>query len=450
MKKKFFERTFLLTLLLFLLFLNGGIFALAYYTHSNSVSAAEQVCMSEEFYIIEAFENDLASVIPSNEYLLQVSYGNFYMPKGIYLQFTKNGKLSFSTLPEGLNCPEEGLLEGGKVGGKRFMLITESVGDSGYLLTYAKDVSYLDEEFKSLALVFAAASVAASVLLALFLYLLLRRLYTPLDQLRVTTAGLAAGDFGIRADESGGDEFSVLAKDINTMADTILVQMTELTNTANRRQRMLDNLAHEMRTPLTSIHGYAEYITAAKVSEEDKIEAAQFIMSEAMRLRTISEILLDTAFVRENKINPSNAVVRELLLGTRDRLHAAAHKKSVRIECVGGDFVMEADTALLELLLANLCDNAVKACGEGGRVELGAYEENEKKILYVRDNGKGMTPEQIIHITEPFYRTDKARSRRDGGTGLGLALCEQIAAAHGAALTFESEVGKGTTAFVIF
>lgn len=450
MKMKFFERTYLLTLLLFLLFLNGGVFALAVYTHDNSVEAAEQVCRSEEFYIVEAFERDLEAVNGTGEQLLQVSYGTFYRAKDISLQFTKNGEVTYSEIPAGLTCPEAGILAGGKADGKRYMLITEVIGETGYTLTYAKDVTYLDEDFKRLSIAFIIASLFASALLALFLYLLLRKLYVPLGKLKAATEGLAGGDFAARADDSGKDEFSALAKNFNAMADKLGEQMDELKRTADQRQRMLDDLAHEMRTPLTSIHGYAEYISAAKASEGEKIEAAQFIMAESMRLKQISEILLDTAFVRENKINPTEFVSREMLLRTRDRFFARAGEGDVQLHCVGGDFLLKGDAVLLELMLANLTENALKACKTGGTVELGAVQENGVKTLYVKDNGIGMTAEQLLHITEPFYRTDKARNRRDGGTGLGLALCERIAIAHGAKLKFTSVLGEGTTASVSF
>ena len=104
----------------------------------------------------------------------------------------------------------------------------------------------------------------------------------------------------------------------------------------------------------------------------------------------------------------------------------------------------------MELLLSNLTENALNACSDGGAVELGVMDENGETVLYVKDNGIGMSPEQLQHITEPFYRTDKARSRRIGGTGLGLALCARIAQVHRAALEFSSSPGQGTQAQLRF
>ena len=99
---------------------------------------------------------------------------------------------------------------------------------------------------------------------------------------------------------------------------------------------------------------------------------------------------------------------------------------------------------LKRLLFDNLADNAIKACAAGGRVVLRCVGNSAS----VEDNGKGMTEEELLHITEPFYRTDKSRSRAEGGAGLGLALCKNIAEAHGAKLRFESEIGKGTIVFL--
>ncbi len=103
------------------------------------------------------------------------------------------------------------------------------------------------------------------------------------------------------------------------------------------------------------------------------------------------------------------------------------------------------------MLLDNLIDNAIKACAPGeGRVLVRAFRDNGKDVLLVQDNGKGMTAEQLAHIREPFYRADKARSRRDGGAGLGLALCEQIVQAYQAEMSFSSQPGEGTTVRVAF
>ncbi|MBQ9120923.1 MAG: HAMP domain-containing protein [Clostridia bacterium] len=260
MRMKFFERTYLLMLTLFLIFLNGSIFSLVLYTHHNTLLAEEQVCISEELTVREAFERDYKSDQFGSDHLLQITYGLFYKEKDILLSFTDTAGEVYSTLPEGLSSPAEGKLSSQFLDGTRYILITERICDGKFVMTYAKDVSHLDEDFKKLTVYFISASFAASVLLAVFMYLALRRLYAPLDRLRTVTQTISGGDLCARADESGNDEFSDLAKDFNRMADRVTEQMDELRATAVQKQRMLDDLAHEMRTPLTGIHGYAEYI----------------------------------------------------------------------------------------------------------------------------------------------------------------------------------------------
>ncbi len=457
MRKKFFERTYLTTLILFLVFLNGAVLTLTLYSHERRIDAAEQICLAEQYTLSQAFKSDWDGRGNGSDYILQVAYGDFYRNKSIRLCFLDaEGKVTHSTLPQGLPSPEPGMMQSFKGDdGIRYLLISERICDGKYVLIYAKDISELDEEFRQLIVLFAGVSLAASTLLAILLYLLLRRLNTPLEKLRKTTESLANGDFNARADESGNDEFSALAKDFNHMADQLDLHMQELQRTADEKQRMLDDLAHEMRTPLTSIHGYAEYIGGANISEEEKIDAAQYIMSESMRLKNISETLLDTAFVRENKIMPATIDTKSMMARTREHFFERASANAIELKiCCEQNFDIFGDEVLIELLLSNLTENALKAARKVTDrprvVELGAIQHNEDKILFVRDNGIGMTEDQLAHITEPFYRTDRARSRGEGGTGLGLSLCARIVEAHHANLKFQSVPGKGTTVFVTF
>ncbi len=457
MRKKFFERTYLTTLILFLIFLNGAVLTLTLYSHERRMDATEQICLTEQYAICQAFEADYDGRGGGSDYILQVAYGDFYREKGIGLCFTDtDGKAVYSSLEAGLTPPHVGSMqEDQSENGVRYLLISESVCDGKYVLTYAKDISDLDEEFRSLFVLFLGVSVAASTLLAIVLYFLLRRLNTPLEKLRTATESLANGDFTARADESGDDEFSALAKDFNHMADQLDLHMQELQRTADEKQRMLDDLAHEMRTPLTSIHGYAEYIGGANISEEEKIDAAQYIMSESMRLKSISETLLDTAFVRENKIMPVTLSARDMILRTKEHFSERAAAGGIELKvCTEQDFDILGDEVLVELLLSNLTENALKACRKvldrPRTVELGAIIHGEDRVLFVRDSGVGMTEDQLAHITEPFYRTDRSRSRGEGGTGLGLSLCARIAKAHHATLKFQSVPEKGTTVFVTF
>ncbi len=450
MRMKFFERTYLITFVLFLVFLNVAVFALAMYTFHNSTEAAKSVCLTEFSSIADAFEKDYEYSRAQSAGILQATYGKFYKEKSILLKFIKDGKAEYSSISEEISVPALNTLSVTRSQGKRFVVISGSICDDTFTMVYSKDVSYLDKEFTRLCAVFVSGSLAASLVLGVILYFVLRKLYLPLVKLRSATGDIAKGNFSVRAEDGGDDEVSALARDFNIMADKVSRQITELKDTADRKQSMLDNLAHEMRTPLTAIHGYAEYICSAKILEEERVDAAKYIMSESMRLKDISEVLLDSAFIRENGINAKALSLRELAYRTCGRLNKEALSKGVSLVCEAGEVFVCADEPLLDILLSNLIENAVKACKGKGEVIVGTELSENTAKLYVKDTGVGMTEEQLLHITEHFYRTDRSRSRADGGTGLGLSLCKRIAQAHGTDLEFTSEEGKGTVASVTF
>ncbi len=452
MKKSFFERLYIIVLVIFLLFFNCGVLLLAMYTYNNSVTAAEEVCFSEHRYISQAFEADYADKSITGSHLLMVSYGTFYGEKNIDLCFSRayNGAVIYTNIPGSLPLPDAGNMINTRIDGKQYIIVSDYVCRGSFVLTCAKDVSYLDEELFSLGVTFVLISVTASIALAVLLYLVMKKLFGPLEKLRETTKQISGGDLFARANEKGDDEFSALAKDFNAMAERIGEQMDTLKLNAEQKQQMLDNLAHEMRTPLTSIHGYAEYVYGVNLEPEDRMKAMNNIMSESMRLKGISEKLLNSAFIRENGIEKAVFSVDKMLDRTKTRFLLKASESGVRICQIPCDITLNGDETLVELLLSNLAENAIRACRGKGEVIIGATSENGVTTIYVKDNGIGMTPEQLTHITEPFYRTDKGRARRDGGTGLGLALCKRIADAHGAVLEFESVPAVGTTAFIRF
>ena len=450
MKMKVFEKTYVIALSLFLIFINLCIISLCVLTFNRNVESTQNACISEVSAVKNAYKSDMQGLDKDGLYLLQVSYGSFYSEKGIFLCFEENGKATLSTVPEGIALPALDTVSAEKQGEKHYMLIKQSI-DNTLTLTYVKDVSYLYNEFTTLAFWYIGASAITTLVLAALLYLSLRNLYSPLEKLSSVTRSISGGDFSVRADERGNDEFGGLAKDFNLMSDKIREQIKALEDTAVQKQRMLDDLAHEMRTPLTGIHGYAEYIKTANISDKERIDATEYIMKEAMRLKSISEILLDTAFIRENKIEINDVPLYTVLTETKKRMEALPISVGVKIVCnADKSAVVQGNKLLIELLLSNLTENAIKACNGNGKVEIGVRQENDSAILYVKDNGVGMTKEQLEHVTEPLYRTDKARSRLLGGTGLGLALCDAIAKAHGTELCFTSTVGEGTEVKVKF
>ncbi len=449
MKMRFWQKTYIFTLLLFLFCLNLGVLSLTVYTYGKNVEAAEEAAGAEQNYISMSFSRDYDDLTESSSSasptLLMQTYGVYYEKRGVYLAFEEEGEKLYGTFPNGYKVEPDSIWHG-NINGIRHVFIASDICDGKYTMIFAKNVAQLDEEFKSLTLTYGITAAGVSLLLAVCLYFILKKLSTPLEKLRKTTLAIEGGDFSVTAEESGNDEFTLLAKSFNQMLSKINKQIADLESNAEKKQLLVDNMAHELRTPLTSIYGYAEYLEKAAISEEDKIIAAKYIMSEAERLQKISELLLDSAYIRENAPKLERVELATVLADVASKLQPKAEQRGVTLTFTGGTACISGNATLLSMLFYNLAENAVKACKEGGKVALYCSHG----IAAVEDTGKGMTAEQITHITEPFYRTDKSRARAEGGAGLGLALCKQIADVHGANLKFSSTPEVGTKVTVTF
>jgi len=434
---KFWQKTYLFTLALVLLCQGGGIFALARYTYGGMTNAEENACRAQFVYLSRLLEAALEGVDPAEggeEKAWQILdvFGKHYHKSGIRVAVYAEGKTVYSSFPSDVLYQRDTFLQT-YLGGVRYFLAEGPLGEMPYRIVLGKDISSLDDTFRSLTRTFLLVSALVSLLLAVSLYWRVKLLNTPLGALQETAEAIAGGELSLRAKETGGDEFAKLAKSFNDMVE-------KLREEAEAKQMLVDNMAHELRTPLTGIKGYGDFLLRAAASEEEKLEAARCIVAEAERLEKISRTLLDTAYLRAEGIT-LQAVEADSLLGeTAERFG----ERGVEIALETSPCPVMGDPLLLSLLFDNLTDNAVKSGAARVTLSCGAGE------VSVTDDGRGMTAEQLAHITRPFYRTDKSRSRGEGGTGLGLALCKQIALCHGAELSFTSETGKGTRVKVIF
>lgn len=200
-----------------------------------------------------------------------------------------------------------------------------------------------------------------------------------------------------------------------------------------RVNRPVERLAHELRTPLTVIRGYGELLERAKLTPEQQHQAASYIVAESERLGEISQKLLTLADARKNVFRPERVRLSELAAHLRRTFPTL----ETEIEWES----LTADRALLLSMLGNLIGNAVKASEPGRPVHMKATPG----VIEIADSGAGMTPEQLRYVNDPGHaKNPSIRS------GLGVPLCHEIAALHGATLSFVSEEGKGTTATVRF
>ena len=292
--------------------------------------------------------------------------------------------------------------------------------------------------------------IVFSLLAAMVLYITLTKIFKPLEVVARSAQKIAAGKYNERIQILGKNELAVMATQFNQMAIEIEKQINLLKEEAERKQQFVDNLAHEIRTPLTSIYGYAEYMQKGFVDEEDRVEATTYLLEEATHLRNITNSMLELAALRNYTLKKEEIPLLRLFQQVAASLELPFRKYGVNLEVQPLDDVLVGQEDLLKSLLMNLCINGAKACDKGGRVILSGIRTNEQLILLVEDNGCGMTQGEIERIIEPFYQVDEVRNRDNDGVGLGLTLCRKIVELHGATMQINSETDVGTKVTISF
>lgn len=431
----------------------------------GEIKRAKERSLGEHYFITSAIIKDF-SAMKEREIDIDASIIDLLKPYQYLLgnsdciELYKDKELLYSSQNEIVQ--KSNLLEPPD-GGDRLVTIQKSNGMSyaivygklpephqSYVLVYIHDITNIIKAWSHLKNILFFIGFVLSIFLALGLMIVLNRIFRPLMQISQTSKKIANGQYDTRLLVSGQDELSEMAQSFNHMAEEIQRQMTKLREAAEKKQQFVDNFAHELRTPLTAIYGYAEYMQKAVISEDDRLSALNYIMSESRRLQTVAFQLLELANLQNNQISIEDLKLHSLFDVVRKTIYVKYRGKNLKIKFVSEIKTIRGDAYLMESLLINLIDNAAKACGESGSIVVSAAKEEGKKVIKVQDNGKGMNAETLVQITEPFYRADKSRNRNDGGAGLGLALCKQIALSHNAKLSFKSQIGEGTTAKISF
>jgi two-component system phosphate regulon sensor histidine kinase PhoR len=219
------------------------------------------------------------------------------------------------------------------------------------------------------------------------------------------------------------------------------------------RKEFSGNVSHELRTPLTAISSYAELLKNDMVQPEDVGEFAERIYYEAKRMTALVDDILKLSRLDERvDIAPQNNVdLRILAEEVAESLRPLAEARNVELVVTGETATVMGDAGMLFEMIYNLCDNAIKYNRDtGGRVEVNCRSEEDRVLLQVSDNGKGIAKEHQGRVFERFYRVDKSHSRKTGGTGLGLSIVKNVAAYHGATVKLESAENAGTKIEVEF
>ena len=235
-------------------------------------------------------------------------------------------------------------------------------------------------------------------------------------------------------------------EELTPLLESIDKQNKEKEAIANMRKEFSANVSHELKTPLTSISGYAEIMKSGIVKPEDMPRFSEKIYNEARRLITLVEDIIKLSHLDEGKVEleKEDIDLYELTREIISRLAPQASAKKVHMELTGESVIYNGVRQILDEMVYNICENAIKYNKEGGEIRIWVGNTLNGKKIIVTDTGIGIPEDQKERIFERFYRVDKSHSREIGGTGLGLSIVKHGAILHNAKIHVDSELGKGT------
>ena len=285
---------------------------------------------------------------------------------------------------------------------------------------------------------FIISSLAVLILAFAAVYFLAADLVRPLRKMVSATQAFSKGDFTVRVPVESYDELGQLAISFNNMASSLAT--TELT-----RRSFTANVSHELRTPMTTIAGFIDGILDGTIPEEKRDYYLRIVSDETKRLSRLVRSMLNIARIEagELEIKPDLFDVRDTVIKTVFSFEKPLEEKQIEVRGLDGEKVMvEADPDLIHQVVYNLLENAVKFCNEGGYIEVGYHQDDKATSVSIRNSGDGIAKDELPHVFDRFYKTDKSRSRDKGGAGLGLHIVRSIINLHGGEIVVRSVEGE--------
>jgi two-component system, OmpR family, sensor kinase len=318
----------------------------------------------------------------------------------------------------------------------------ESRDGARFLIEVAAPYNQIESVLRGLLLTF---GLGLPLIVALAIsggYVLMRRALRPVDEIRQKAAQITSRNLSERLPVvHTGDELERLATDLNRMIERLEESFQQI-------NRFSADASHELRTPLTVLQGELESI--ARNSSNLPAEIRDTIgsaLEETHRLTKIVENLLAISRLEAGDARKQRERLdfAELARNTADQMRLLAEEKHIHLDCNGAEAVeVDADPARLKQVVVNLLDNAIKYTPESGRVSISVMKQDGRAVFEIADTGIGISPDDLPHIFDRFYRADKARSRQMGGTGLGLSIVRSICLAHEGQVKVESIEGRGS------
>ncbi len=299
------------------------------------------------------------------------------------------------------------------------------------------------ETFLGIALLVAILVFVLALVISLFYS---KRMARPLDEMAAASRKFARGDFSVRVKqvEDPTDEMGALIESFNKMADS-------LEKAEERRSEFIANISHELRTPMTTISGFADGILDGTIPPEQEKKYLRSISGETKRLSRLVREMLDVSQMRSRSADPAKRTVfdlTELIMQTMLSFESRATKKSLDVDpqLPEKHLLVRADRDGITQVIYNLIDNAVKFAEKGSCITIRLYKDDGKAYVSIKDKGETIPPDDLPFIFDRFHKSDRSRSLDKSGVGLGLYLVKTIINSHDEDIAVKSE--KGETEFV--
>lgn len=411
-----------------------------YYLDSNIVSKIEQ---GEEFTDDHLFEylnslyaymdNDLESIEIFSEDKVK-----------IFSSFGKSDKLKTGDIDELLDKEVDKYVVR-EVDGNNYMIFSSYclVGNISMYIVNVYDITSLYEErtrqLKDIMFADIVVLSISSIAVAIFS----RFLTKPIEELNSATKNISSGKFSERVNVKTNDEIGELANSFNKMAEEIENKINSLNLSLKQKDDFISGFSHEIKTPMTAIIGYSDLLRLKNCNDDIRIPALNYIYSESKRLEELSYKLLSLMELSEDKIELKEVNIKDVL----EKICKKIVLENIELKLDLEESIVSADENLLEVVIRNLIQNAKKAEPKDNRIYVMGNRQQNKYIISIIDNGIGIPKEHIERVTEDFYMVDKSRSRKNGGTGIGLSLCKKILELHNSKINIESKENVGTTVY---
>ena len=361
-----------------------------------------------------------------------------------------NDKVVYSTINSQLafGIPQENIIKHDirRVDKKTYILCYSLFikNDISYTCVTANDITSLlmenNNQLKRYGLIYLLVLIGGTIFAVFFSV----HLTKPIRYLSEASKALAEGNYKKRISVISNDELGELTKTFNKMADTIEDKIDALELSVRQKEDFIAAFAHETKSPMTSVIGYADYIYQNRLDDNERKEAAGTIMNEGMRLQALSEKLMDIVSLKKSGLKKEEIQTNEMVEDVKLTLSPKLEARDAHIEFSVQDEYIYVDYDLFKTVMVNVIDNSLKAGAKKITVS-GERQEGRTFVFTIKDNGMGIPENELRRVKEAFYMVDKSRSRKEHGAGLGLALCNRIMILHGGRLELKSKAGEGTT-----